>query len=83
MKQFKNPREFNLNEHEELIKNTEEGMDFMIYKFPFNIKYVPYLSKKGKYVLTCEGRIIECSASNLIIKSAITDECDRLIMERL
>ena len=83
MKQFKNPREFNLKDHIEEIEIKEEGMDFIVYKFPFNLKYVPYLSKKGKYVLSCEGEIIECSASPIIIKTAIIDYCDKLIMERL
>lgn len=83
MKQFINPREFNLKDHEDEIKNKEKGMDFMVYKFTFNLKYVPYLSKKGKFILTCEGEVIECSASNNIIKAAIIDKCDKLIMERL
>ena len=87
MKQFKNPREFNLKEHEEEIKNNESGMDFMVYKFPFNLKYIPYLSKKGKFVLTFDngagGEIVECSASPIIIKTAIIEHCDKLIWERL
>lgn len=83
MRQFKNSREFNLKDHIEEIESNEEGMDFIVYKFPFNLKYVPYLSKKGKYVLSCEGQIVECSASHIIIKTAIIEHCDKLIMERL
>lgn len=83
MKQFKNPREFNLKDHIKEIESKEEGMDFTVYKFNFNLKYVPYLSKKGKYVLTCENNIVECSASPIIIKTAIIEHCDKLIMERL
>ena len=83
MKQFINPREFNLKDHIKEIEAREEGMDFTVYKFEFNLKYVPYLSKKGKYILSCEGEIIECSASPIIIKTGIIDHCDKLIMDRL
>lgn len=87
MKQFRNPREFNLKDHIEEIESKEEGMDFIVYKFVFNLKYVPYLSKKGKYVLSYKENekeeIVECSASQILIKTAIIDKCDDLIMERL
>lgn len=87
IKQFRNPREFNLKDHSDEIQNNEEGMDFIVYKFKFNLKYIPYLSKKGKFVLTFDngmgGEIVECSASPIIIKTAIIDKCDDLIMERL